>query len=207
MTPSVKVEDRYYVDFDDGTSMRVNTALIAQYSLFTGRKFEDEEFEELRKNAELVSARARAFRILGTRNMSKKEVEKRLIRLGESEQVALETGQWLEDTGVVNDKEYAAMVVRHYAAKGWGMAKIKSEFVRRGIPGELWQEALEQMPETESAIDRLLEAKLQGAERDENSGKLDRKDVKRACDYLMRRGFNWDEIKSALRRYEERNEE
>ena len=38
---------------------------------------------------------------------------------------------------------YAAQVVRYYSAKGYGERKLRDELYRRGVPRELWDEALE----------------------------------------------------------------
>ena len=36
----------------------------------------------------------------------------------------------------------ARMVVRHYAAKGYGPRKIRDELYRRGVPREFWEDAM-----------------------------------------------------------------
>ena len=45
--------------------------------------------------------------------------------------------------GFLNDALYAEQVVRHYSAKGYGLRKLRDELYRRGVPRELWDEALE----------------------------------------------------------------
>ena len=101
----------------------------------------------------------------------------------------------MEELGYLNEAEYAGRIVRHFAAKGFGERKLRDELYRRGVPRELWDEALEQIEEEDNAcaIDAFLEKKLKGSH--------DPKDVKRASDALARRGFRWPEIRDALRRY------
>ena len=99
----------------------------------------------------------------------------------------------MEELGYLNEEEYAERIVRHYAAKGFGERKLRDELYRRGIPRELWEEALSQIEDYTEAIDAFLEKKLKGSH--------DPKDVKRASDALARRGFRWPEISEALRRY------
>ena len=70
---------------------------------------------------------------------------------------------------------------------------MQQELARRGIPKELWDEAMEQMPAQDDTIDRLLQSRLRG--------EVDRAALKRASDFLLRKGYGWDEIKSALERY------
>ena len=85
------------------------------------------------------------------------------------------------------------MIVRHSSASGYGMGRIREELYRRGVPKELWEEALGQLPEPDDTLDRLVSTRLRG--------ECDPKKIKKLTDMLLRRGFGWEEIKSALRRY------
>ena len=195
MTPSKRVADRYYLDLEDGSQLRVNVALIADYSLYTGRDLTEAELASLQKAASSAGARARALRMLGARSMSRRELVTRLQQKGETWEDAEAAADWMERIGALDDETYAAMVVRHYGAKGYGVARIRGELQRRGIPRELWEEALEQKPPAEDALERLLAAKLAGKRLD------DPREVKRATDSLLRRGFSWEEVRSALEKY------
>ena len=99
------------------------------------------------------------------------------------------------DYGFVNDREYAGSIVRHYAAMGYGAGRVRQELRRRMVPEELWDEAMEQLPDGTETIDRLLARRLSGRD----SG--DRKERERAANALFRRGFPWEEIRAALARY------
>ena len=200
LTPSKKVPDRWYAEFQDGTRLKVDVAIIADFSLYTGRELSDDEFEELKAVSESRAARVRALRILGARSMSRGEISERLRSKGESDETAEDTADWLERIGAINDAEYAGQIVRHYASRGYGRGRIKDELYRRKIPREMWDEALSGIPEQDDVIDRLIEQKLRGKT-------PDRAELKRVSDMLMRRGFSWDEVKSALRRYGESAEE
>ena len=80
------------------------------------------------------------------------------------------------------------------AAKGYGKSRIKNILFEKGIPQELWEEALAELPEMDDAIDRFLLRRWQGKDPDE-------KEVKRTVDALIRRGHSWKDIQSGLRRY------
>ena len=144
---------------------------------------------------ELSASKARALRILGSRNMSASDMKNRLVRKGESEETAETTVEWLESFGAVNDAEYAAIIVQSYCAKGYGLARIKDELHRRGIPRDLWDDALESAEGMEDAALAFLEKKLGGGS--------DKDDVRRATDALCRRGFSYSEAMDAVRRYHE----
>lgn len=141
-----------------------------------------------------MTARERALKMLDKRDYSRQELLNKLIEKGEDEDEAAQAVERLAELGFVDDARYAPIVVRHYAAKGYGAKRVRAELQRRGIPKELWDEALEQMPGQEDTIDRLLRNKLRSAE-------PDRAELKRATDYLARKGYGWDEIRSALARF------
>ena len=131
-------------------------------------------------------ARQRALKILERRDVSRKMLLDKLTEKGISNTDA-------EELGVVNDERFAGLVVRHYAAKGYGKRRICDELYRRGIDRELWDTALDELPETDDTVDRLLGAKLRGDVSPEG--------LKRAQGYLLRRGYSWDEIRGATERY------
>ena len=88
------------------------------------------------------------------------------------------------------------MLVRHYAAKGYGTCRIKQELYRHGIHTDLWEEAMEELPPPPSQdeiIDKLLRSKLRSSEPDQ-------KEIKKATDALLRRGFSWSEISASKQR-------
>ena len=138
-------------------------------------------------------AKQRALKILERRDVSRKMLLDKLTEKGISNTDAEEVADWLCGLGVVNDERYAGLVVRHYAAKGYGKRRIRDELYRRGIDRELWDAALDELPETDDAVDRLLSVRLRGAGSSEA--------LQRAQSYLLRRGYSWDEVCAATERY------
>ena len=138
-------------------------------------------------------ARQQALKILERRDVSRKMLLDKLTEKGISYADAEEVADWLCGLGVVNDERYAGLVVRHYAAKGYGRRRIRDELYRRGIDRELWDAALDELPETDDAVDRLLSVRLHGAVSPEA--------LQRAQSYLLRRGYSWDEVCAATERY------
>lgn len=133
--------------------------------------------------------------LLDRRDYSRVELLKKLMEKGVEETEAEEAVDRLVEIGFVDDARYAPIIVRHYAAKGYGAQRVKQELYRRGIPKELWDAAMEQMPEQEETVDRLLRSRLK-------SETPDRSELKKASDFLLRKGYSWDEINAALRRYQ-----
>ncbi len=144
-------------------------------------------------------AREYALRILERRDVSRKMLIDRLTEKGVTPEDAAETADWLCGLGVVDDGKYAGMVVRHYAAKGYGERRIREELYRCGIPRELWEEALEQMPATDDALDALLRDRLRGEEPTPDV-------IRKISGALQRRGYSWEEIHAAVERCGAREE-
>ena len=147
-----------------------------------------------------AEARKRALRLLEKRDYSRKMLIDKLTEKGVSDADAAETADWLCETGVVNDARYAELVARHYAMKGCGARRIREELYRRGVARELWEEALSQVPETDETVFRLLSGKLRG-------GDGSPEELRKAQNYLLRRGYSWEEIRAAVERYQAQNEE
>jgi regulatory protein len=142
-----------------------------------------------------MTAKERALALLNRRDYSRAELIRKLTEKGASEAEATEAVDRLVELGFVDDARYAPILVRHYAAKGYGAQRVRQELQRRGIPRALWDDALRELPEQDGTIDRLLASRLRDAD------PADRAALKRATDYLARRGFGWDEIRDAVERY------
>ena len=132
---------------------------------------------------------------------SEKEVRDKLREKGVSPEDIETVIALCIDYRFIDDAEYAGMIVRHYAAGGYGPGRIRTELNRRGIPKELWDEAMEEFPEGTETVDRLLAARLRG--RDAS----DRKERDKAANALFRKGYSWDSIRAALARYGQAEED
>lgn len=185
--------ERFTLIFDDGSQLKTSLGVVTDRFLHSGAELSDAEYAELCSASSLSLAKSRALRIINTRPMSRAEMYKRLIEKGETPENAEHCADWLCEMGLINDRSYAGSVVRHYAAKGYGITRIRMELNRHGISRELWDEALEEMPEQDDKIERFLRSRLT----DPN----DRAQVKKVSDALYRRGYTWDQIKHALNNF------
>ena len=190
---------RILVCFADGSEIRSATGPVTDLRLFVGKDLDEGQRQELRLLSLRSLARDRAIEMLSRRRMSRKELTEKLLQKGEDEDTAAFCADWLEEHGFLNDESYAAAVARHYAGKGFGAGRVRSELSRRGVSRELWDEAVEQMPDSGEKLDRLIARKLRDPE--------DRNEVRKLSASLYRRGFSWEEIRAALRRYDAQTED
>ncbi len=139
------------------------------------------------------AAKKRALRLLERRDYSRKELILKLKEKGEDEEAAEALADRFVELGIIDDERYSQMLVRHYAAKGYGACRIKQELYRHGIHTDLWEDAMEQLPTQEETMDKLFRSKLR-------TDHPDRTEIKKATDALLRRGFSWSEISACKQR-------
>lgn len=193
LKPSKHVEGRWLAVLEDGSILRIGEGEVVDFALYAGRELSDEEAERLQEAARRGEWKRKAIELLMRKPQSRKELGRKLLEWEASQEEAEAICDRLEELGYLNEAEYAGRIVRHYAAKGFGERKLRDELYRRGIPRELWDEALAQIEDNSEAIDAFLEKKLKGSH--------DPKEIKRVSDALARRGFRWPEVSDALRRY------
>ena len=181
--------------FEDGKRLKAPAYKIVELGLTPGAEVTPEVFLALENAQSLASCKERAVRILTASGLSKKELQKRLVQKGESEEDAEAAVAWLEELHLIDDLETAKQLVRSACLRGYGAARAKSILYEKGIPKELWDEALEDLPEMDGAIDTFLRRKLDGRT-------LDAKQIKKTVDALLRRGHSYHDIQAGLRRYE-----
>ena len=181
---------RYWVTFDDGTKLGLYRQTVEDFGLYVGKEFTEEEKEELLRAAGKMSAKMRAVRIVSASNVSKRDLEERLVRKGEDPQQAKEAVQWMEDLHLVDDRNTAEAVVHSCISKGYGLQRAKQALYEKRIPKQYWDEVLEDYPDQEAKIETFLRSRL-----DADS---DQKQIKKAIDALIRRGHSYGTIRRVL---------
>ena len=195
LSPSQHKKGRFLVTLENGDLLRVSENEMISFSLYNDMELDDETLERLRQSTSLTFFKEYALNALSARPMSRHELRRKLEEKECPPLQAMEIVDRLTELGYLNDAAYAVTLVRHYTAKGYGPYKIRDELFRRGVPREYWDDALGQAEIPEEAIDAFLSRKLRGIDHP------DRKDLKRVSDALARRGFSWNDISTALRRY------
>lgn len=182
---------RYLVRFDNGSTMRLYRQTVEDHGLYAGLELTGAEVSALRTDAGQMSAKMRAVRIVAASNVSKNDLQQRLVRKGEDPQQAADAVSWMEELHLVDDRETAAQIVSRCASKGYGIARAKQALYEKRIPKEYWEDALADYPDQTERIVEFLRSRLN---RDS-----DEREKKRAMDALLRRGHGYGEIRAALR--------
>ena len=192
--PLAGSEHTFRLHFSDGSKIKTQDYVIAELGLYPGVDLDDDEMQKLRDAVGLASAKNRAVRIVSAAGVSKRELQHRLTQKGESEEDAKAAVRWLSELELLDDAKTAEQLVRSAVNKGYGKARIKQILFEKRIPEEYWENALQQVPEMDDAVDKFLNQRLKGRNPDD-------KELKRTIDALMRRGHSWQDIRAGLKRY------
>ena len=200
LKPSKRVQGRWLAVLEDGSILRVGENEVIAFALFAGKELTADEAQRLQNAARCGSLKEKTIGLLARKPMSRFELLGKLREWEADEEEAYAICERMEELGFLNDREYAQRLVHHYSGKGYGTHKVRDELRRRGVPRELWDEALEQMDDPSAAIEAFLDKKLAGKT-------PDRKELKKITDALARRGYSWSQIGEAVRRYDAQTDE
>ena len=184
---------RVLVFLADGACLKITEQELLDFGLRAGDELDKPTLDRLKEAAGVSNVKATAADLIGKRAMSRRDLERKLQEKGASEAEARYAAEWLEAIGAINDADYAALLVRHCAQLGYGPARIRDKLYEKGVPRELWEDALDTLPDQSEDVDRFLRSKLRGELPDE-------KEKKRLTDALLRRGFSWGDVRAAWNR-------
>lgn len=182
---------KYRVRFSDGSSMALYRQTVEDYGLYAGKELHDEELASLKQDAGKMSAKMRAVRIVSASNVSKRDLEQRLISKGEKPEDAQQAVQWMCQMDILDDRKTAEQIVHRCISKGYGLSRAKQALYEKRIPKDIWDDVLENYPDQAEHIMAFLREKV---------GKNpDRKILQKAIDALLRKGHSYEQIRRALR--------
>ena len=173
-----------------GENLKLYRQTIEDFGLYPGLELSEERSAQLRESAACLSAKMRAVRIVSASNVSRRDLEQRLVRKGESAEQAKQAVEWMEELNLVDDRTTARQIVESCVRKGYGFARAKQALYEKQIPKALWEEALEDYPDQTEYITKFLRTKL--------TDPSDERQKRRAIDALMRRGHGYGAIRKGL---------
>ena len=184
---------RVLVFLADGACLKITEQELLDFGLRAGDELDEGTLARLKETAGVSNVKATAADLICKRAMSRRDLERKLKEKGASEADARYAAEWLEAIGAIDDAGYAALLVRHYSQMGYGPARLRDKLREKGVPRELWDDALDQAPDNGAQIDRFLVDKLRGQTPDE-------KTKKRLTDALLRRGYAWGDVRAGWTR-------
>ena len=166
---------------------------VVKNSLKVGTIISEERLESIQLESEKQVAYNKALKLISVRYKTQREVEKYLYEKGYLAQVVYYVVSKLNEYHYIDDQRF----VNSYIASHkniYGKLKLKQQLMQKGISEKLVDEALEDEEfEQSEQISKLAEKYMKNKEDSkENYIKLFR--------YLMGKGFEYEEIKSVLKK-------
>ncbi len=136
------------------------------------------------KPRDVPAAVERAVGLLARREHSRRELQRKLVQRGFSEDVIASALAQLRADGYQSDARFVASLMRSRVDKGYGPLRIRAEAQKHGLDDGLVETVL-----TEAEIDWPALAVAQARKRARGRSVRDFKDRVKLAQFLQRRGF------------------
>ena len=162
------------------------------------KEINEEELTELLNSVSFRRAYNKGLDFLSRRPFGTKELIKKLCEKGHDKQAAQKACERLIELGLLNDEEYARILANDLLErKKYAIKRVKQELIFRGIDREIVENTIDSIDnDPQKSIIILIKKKY--------INKLgDEKGKKRVVDALMRLGYSYSDIKTALNQISE----
>ncbi len=166
------------------------------------KEINEDELTELLDSVSFRRAYNKGLDLLSRRPYGTKELIKKLCEKGHENEASEKACERLSELGLLNDEEYARILSNDLMErKNYSIKRVKQELAYRGISREIIENTVDTLDnDAENRIILVIKKKYLNKLNDE-------KGRKRTIDGLMRLGFSYSDIKSALRKVSEFTEE
>ncbi len=183
--------DKIHISIEGEYFMTVDGMYFESLCLKNGQEIDRQKLLELKNQIEVRRAYNYAVSLLSRRDHSEKELLTKLKAKGYAEgaEAALEK---LRNSGYLDDERFANLYVRELIRlKNFGRKRIEQELYKKGIDRDIIREVLESADFPEERLTDIIRRKYMRRLNDE-------KGVRRTVNSLMRLGYSYGEIRSAL---------
>ncbi|MDD3192718.1 MAG: RecX family transcriptional regulator [Oscillospiraceae bacterium] len=197
----------YHLFVEDEYALTVSAEVLAETGLRAGQEISLQRLDEIRELCDRRRARERALYLLEARSHSEKELFDKLCK-SVPEEIAADVTHRMVELGLIDDAAYA----RRWAAMLWrekkhGPRRIRQGLMQKGFSRDLIDEVLEEMEESFGNDEAAQQ--LDGLIRRKYARYLvdgDPKGRNKAVNGLLRLGYDYEQIRLALRNFSETEE-
>jgi regulatory protein len=187
---------RYSVFINGKFAFGLSGTDVLYYKLEAGIELSNEKYNKIIEECIFAKARDKAVRFLSYRARSQKEVFDKLAAAedGFSAEIIDRVIAQMARYGYIDDAQFArAFISEKRKLNGFGEIRLRHALTEKGIRGDIIENALAEQPQN------AAEAALTLLEKKYKAGKCaDQKERKKACDFLLRKGYSYEIIKEAM---------
>lgn len=186
--------DKIHISVDGEYRFTVDKAYFVLLDIFQNKEVDEKELSEIAGKIEFRRAYNQAISYLSRRDHTEKELLLKLRQKGyrESGEAAVER---LKRDGYIDDERFAFSYVKELVnIKKYGKRRIEQELYRKGVSRETVNLVLEDADFDENTVCEIIRRKYLRNLSDE-------KGVKKTVAALLRMGYSYSEIRSALEQF------
>lgn len=194
-------QNKIHIYIDDNYLTTVDDTFWFSCGYVSGDNIDIQELEAFKTAAGSRRAFNAALSFISRREHSSYELKQKLLRKFDEEDIEAAITR-LEELDMVNDERFAQMYANElFEHKKFGISRIKNELYRKGIAREIIDDTTENLKfETqEDNIQRIVDIISKKYYNKIN----DEKSRQRVFNSLVRLGYGYSDIKSAMREYDE----
>lgn len=185
----------------DGQELLLDNDVCYEKCLKAGMSVDEKQLEELVFESQYVRAKSRAIWYLDRADHTEKGLYQKLVRAGFSEKPCAKVIARLKEVGLLDDSRYAENYANRLMEANVSKREAVQKMLSKGVPYELAKQVLENSETDElTQIQNLLNKKYRSKLMGENG-------TQKVYAALIRKGFSYDAVKTALKTYIEESEE
>ncbi len=195
--PQKHRKDRVSVFVDGEFALGLSLDVIASLNLKKGDSLTAEQLAQWRNMAIYDEAKTAAFTMLARRIHSEKEVRDKLRKKKFPPEIIEQVIARLYEMNLLNDAYFAGALVRDKLKRTpIGKSALKSKLLQKGIEKETIDDVLGETDlNSEELCKKAAEKKLKTLAKEPDA----RKRKQKLSQFLMRRGFDWETIRTTFR--------
>lgn len=191
--PQVKNKGRVSLYLDGLYYCGLDLATTVKYRLKVGQEIEETTIVEIQRNSELQSCFDSALNFITATIKTEKEIVDKLVKKGYLLEIANETVEKLKNYGYIDDFDYANRYVETYK-KTQGKRLIALKLKQKGVSEEDAEKAV-------SSIENQSEQAYILAQKYMKNKLVDKKNLQKCYKYLLSKGFDYDECKFVVEKF------
>lgn len=193
--------NKIHISIDGEYRLTVDADFWFSSGYVSGDEIDEDQYKILSDKIAKRRCFNRALNILSRRDHCEKDLFNKLRRT-DGDEAAAHAVERVKSLGYINDERYAQNLAEELGSrKGYGLRAIRSELIKRGVDRETADNTINSITLDESDNIRVL---LEGKFSRKLTTEKGRKQVFAA---LMRLGYSYSDIRSALSEYNENYED
>ncbi|MCL2599057.1 MAG: RecX family transcriptional regulator, partial [Firmicutes bacterium] len=179
LSMQVKNKKRVNLYLDGRFFCGLEAITVLSHNLQIGQEIEQQRLEQICEESETSVAFDKAISYLGFRMHSAFEIQEHLSKKGYLPTVVAVVLQKLKDYKYVDDLQFATLFVESYKKK-FGAYRIQHLLLQKGVSESIIGQVMGDL-DSEDVLQNLIQKKYKG-------------DKRKLIDFLIRRGFEYDDI-------------